>query len=435
MNDEFTTMFVRQRYTPVLLAVFVFLINSTGEAEDFGTKASQADSTARPDVTVPVSIIEALEKQAAAMREIYVQFSETRLGTNMVGGRRTTEHRFYADGRSFRDQSEKLAQVGESAAHILDVSFDGEHLFVGAHTGTKLIPAMLQKQSIIDESDPNFSKKGWEVNYLEAAGFYFPQRVSELVDFYSIEPLVLRYSKQAESMAISSNRSDVAVTCRVPDNVVIAARKMDMDKYEAYLRKTYQASPEMVTNELTVYEHLRDLPPIRVVTLTLDGTHGYAVSEHREMTSDGRLILSIHCSDWKHHKEKDIWLPGTCSAFYYANEFGFTAFANTPIWTNLLSLKHVEFRAHGDTVFSLDRDPFYKQPGVAVADHTLPEASTQILHQVVFTVGGDGTLLRASADSVIPELRNSRFRLVMLAILMVPLVAVFWLKVGRTKRT
>src|SRR5207245_843732 len=125
-------------------------------------------------------------------------------------------------------------------------------------------PAFLGKYLVADATDPDRTKKLSEFPYLDAAGFYAPERISELQQFFSIEPLVLRYLKQNGATRI--------------------------EKAGENLRVTY-------------------MTPERTVTVLLDPKLGFAVAEREEWTGAGKRIVRIESQDFKYYEAASIWLP------------------------------------------------------------------------------------------------------------------------------
>ena len=345
------------------------------------------------DSVVPQEATERLAAQAAAMNRFYVEFKKSEVDGDLVDYGGPTTYVIYCEGTRFSIRYRRLTlRKGRSIPHDHETSYDGRVVYAcDLEEGTR-VPAVVVKYLVGDDSDPDRTKRRWECEYLDVLGFFAPERLSELEQFSGVEPLVLHYLKESTSTRVERVGDTLRVTVRVPDNILVAAREMDLAQYEKYLN-TRQRSPAASSNELAEIGRLRGITPERTVSFVLDAKRGYGATQREEMTGAGQLMLRTYSEGWTYYKDAGIWLPRRCVALHYMRPFMYKDFSDQPVVTNTFEVRHLDFSVHPDIPFS----PDYRTPGTMILDRTVVESRSRPDHQVGYTIGADGETLRGAA--------------------------------------
>ena len=353
---------------------------------------------------VPPEVIDQLEKQAADMRVFYAEFS----GTEQEPGRQAnlmTYYVYFDEGRFYERRHYMIRGAGgQWQPHDHENAFDGKFFFFGDRQENNIeTPALLYKYWPTDRTDPDRIKSVAQFPYLDAAGFYAPNRIAEIDSFSGIEPLALRYLKQSKETQVEHVGDNLRITVRVPDPYLLALRETDLEKQIQHLQKS-ASSPEFKARRIAGWRKLREAIPERIVTFVLDPKRGYGVLEREERTAAGRQFLGVDSQAWQHHSDQDIWLPGKSTINWYTSMDEFDSFTNTPVFTISCELTRIEFGPHTNIQCVLD----YNLPGTAVTDRTTPEARTAASHQVGYTAAANGTMLRNNAGSIVAEMSRGQ---------------------------
>ena len=251
------------------------------------------------------------------MEVVYLEFTQLLAAPSLDDGAVRKAYFVYFEGSHFYDRTQRLRKrAGQLILHNHDVWFDGDILYVGDSDGTSaFFPGVTTKYLIADATEPERPKKRWEFPHLDAAGFYAPERMTELQQWLSVESMVLRYLKQSDSTIVEEAGENLRLTVVVPDRFLVGAREMDIE----WLRKTLDprlSSPDLIAKEIEMYERARKLKPEQTVTFLLDPKHGYGVAEREETNAEGQRTLRVTSEDWKYYESAGIWLPLGASALY-----------------------------------------------------------------------------------------------------------------------
>lgn len=377
------------------------------------------------DASFPPEVSAQLERQAAAMQQIYLEFSESWIESGKSPSEPNT-YSVYFDGKRFYERNHFVRQYnGKPQPHDHENGFDGILLYFGDLEQSTERPAYLSKYSPEDSTDPDRIKKVLICPYVDAAGFYMPERVMELPSYSGIESLVIRYLGQSLFTKVEKEGQNIRLTVRAPDRYLSALRQMDLDQRTKELNRS--ASPaEFIAKRLEAYNRLRGLSPERSVTFLLDASHGYCIAEREESTAAGQRFVRYQSKNWKYYSETGIWLPAECLVYWYTDQDNFDTFSDEPILKTTLSLTSIRFRPQAKIQFALDQRADYKRPGTVITDRSSPEARSKPLHQVSYTVAGDGVLLRGMAESVSKEMKRGRL---MVWFIGINLAVISWLAI------
>lgn len=383
---------------------------------------------------LPPDGLDRLEKQKSAMRTIYFEFREVLSGSGSekasFGGE--SAYSAYFEGGHFYQRKRSVRDVNaRPTPHDRDTAFDGDSFYFG-NPRQASGPAYLTRFSAADVTDPDRWRIFVQFTYLDAAGFYAPERITELTDFACIEPLVLHELKEGNITKVQDVNEHLMITVRVPDRYLLSLREMDMGRYREEL-ESRTTNKAWIAKWMRTYERLRDMQPERTVSFLLDPQHGYAVTEREEWTAAGQRILLVQSEGWKYHAEADIWLPSRCVASFYTRPAELDEFFDRPIRTITSDLTLVEF-VRRDVQFALDQRSDYKHPGTVVTDRTVPEARASRDHKVIYTVAANGTQLKGMALSVADHRGHRRFVLWFIAVNAFILSALVAAKVRTARR-
>jgi len=373
---------------------------------------------------LPPEVREQFAKHVAAMKLFHLEFSDLWFESGFVGGSQARSWSIDFEGGHFYYRKERVSsEKGNSITYVSEVSFDGDIVYT-AQPGPRV---HLTKFSVTDAADPYYTRKRWEFPYFDAAGFYVPERMSELKEFASIEPLVVHYLKESDSTKVENEGENVRITARVPDPESVAAHGIDLDRYQKFLEASRPGHPETVAKEIAIYKRLQSTTPRRIVSFLLDPKHGYGVVEREERTEGGQRIVRTQVKDWKYFEKGTIWLPGQCVVWFHTLPGELDKFSDEPTSTNTFILKLVDFEGGRNIQFALDQKSDYQKAGATIHDRTVVEARANPNHGVTYTVAADGKLLRTSAEKV----RTRRFFWIMFLILLaIPPLFLFirWLR-------
>jgi len=287
-------------------------------------------STNGAKAKLPPEALAQLEKQKAAMRAIYLEFTESRRGTvNTYTGDVVPSYSAYFDGNQFRQRQHPPGQDYERA-------FDGENVY-NDEAG-----ALSISKTSVAAADSGWVFRFVEWPYLDAASIYAPIYISELDRFSSPEPLVLHYQQQSDSTKVESVGENLRVTFQVADRWLARVRQLDAEKYRRDLERAPN-TPQYVASEMEHVKRLKAMKPTRTVAFLLDPKHGYGVAEREEWTAAGQRIVRIQSSDWKFYEGAGIWLPSRCVATYYTSPYWLNDFSDQSVLTVTNELKLVEF--------------------------------------------------------------------------------------------
>jgi hypothetical protein len=375
------------------------------------------DSVVEKDL--PIEVDNQLHKLASAMQRVYLEVSELHPNysepiTNTV----------YFEGNHFYAHKHYLTERNKKfEPHDHETAFDGSKFYFGDIGTTLSRPANLTVFAVADETDPDRVKPLIELPYLNAAGFHVPERIIELSQFPSLEPLVVYYLKQSVSTTVENKNGKLQIKVRVPDATLLAARAMDLDKRREELKRSLN-TPEFNDKLIKGYERLRSMTPEKIVTFVLDPKYGYGTVSREEQTADGKRIVDIKSEEWV-NQDVGIWLPGRCVVSWFTSRLEYEPFSDVPIFTTEFLLKRADF-SQRDIAFVLD----YKKAGTSIADRTTSEARASALHQINYTKAADGRTLRLSAGGISPEMRHTlRYGWIVVFILLSGFpVYIFWRK-------
>jgi carboxypeptidase Q len=289
------------------------------------------------------------EKQSAAMQAGYFEFTETTRGalTNWDYGVANT-YRAYFDGNRFYRQEK--APGYESYDN--EVAFDGQTVWQRNRDAVR-------RCSLADAPGALPSRLvRWP--YLDAAGIYAPQYISELEGFSSMQPLALHYLEQGKPTKVEAAGEKVRVTFRVADEL---ANIQSRDP-----KKHLGDRPDATASKRGAETAAK---PARTVVMLLDAKHGYGIAEREEWNAGGQRIGHLRSEEWKFYESAGIWLPSRCVATYYARPRVFVAeYSEQSIHFVTNELKYVEF-GKKDISFGFEQ----KKPDRRIFDRTSAAAS------------------------------------------------------------
>lgn len=273
----------------------------------------------------PFDVRQQLEKQRIAIQAVYFEFTEVSHG-NLTNWDYAVAPSFsaYFDGNRFY-QHEMDGPGFEQ--YEKEIAFDGQAIWqrdTGRTTRCSLAdaPALLS---------PRFAR--WP--YLDAAGIYAPQHVSEIDHFSSLEPLALHYLEHDEVTKVETVGGKLQVTFQVEDELA-KVQKTGLESLRS-ARRGSTATKRKATVET---------PPnaTRKVVLVLDPQHGYAVAQREDWSVAGQRFGSLRSDDWKFYDAAGIWLPGRCIASYYSRPRYFEgAVSQSPVHLVTNELRRIEF--------------------------------------------------------------------------------------------
>lgn len=357
-----------------------------------GSMYAQPTTNEDTNTELPLDVREQLEKQAAAMAAIYLEYTYAcaRAGYAEFISTCFNANRFYRRTQRTRGKGKGL---------ICEDAFDGEIFYFGEPEvlGGVMEPARLGKYLVNDETDPDHWRRLFEFPYLDGASFYAPVSIAEVKAFSSIEPLLLRYLKENDSTKVKKVGENLQVTVRITDPEVVRAQKVDLDRQRQLLEAGPNSS-EAVAKQIEHLKVLQDMTPKRTVKFVLDPKRGYGVIERENWNAVGHRTVRIQSDKWKYYKPEGIWLPSRCDILYYED-------ASDKVRTKFTcELKQIEFSPRTNVQFALD----YRKAGTLIRDRTTPEARTNTYHEVTYTVAADGMLLRDAAADVMREINRRR---------------------------
>jgi hypothetical protein len=375
-----------------------------------------------------------LEKQAAAMATIHLEYSETQTGEDVpsyYGG--TTTYSTYFDANRFYLRTIYLYNNRSGKHTIHEDAFDGTFFYYGDPERDFGPPGILTKYLPSDITDPERSQSIY-FRYFEAAGFYPPQSIADLNASSYIQSLVLHYIKESDSTTIEKKGENLYVTVYVPDPLIVRAQATDLEKQRETLRPLRNGT-NWINKEIETLKEMKTLIPRRTVKFVLDSKHGYGVVERDDFTASGQKIVHVQSDKWKYYETADVWLPNRCIESYYTGRFAYTEFSDQPRLTVMFELNHVDFGPQTNAQFALN----YDKPRSLIVDRTTPEAQENPDHKVTYTVAANGTLLRGVALNVLPEMNRARhwfWICVFLVLLGLPLIVFLiqhWRNLGKPK--
>src|SRR5438034_74655 len=249
--------------------------------------------------TLPVEVREQLEKQRAALRTVYFEFEQTTLRNDREV---TYTNTAYFEGDRFRVKAPS------------DVSFDGELMWlVSTHPRNVRPPFILRKTKIRNttETTPSFNELYWRLPYFEAAGIYFPPYPKDVRTFEALEPMVLRFVENSESIEIMPEGAHLRLRFYVDDWVLLNSREIDPVMFRKQI-EGMPISPERKSYEVSILQKTRTMVPKRTVSMLLDSNHSYVPLEREDRSADGQLIARYGVQEWKYFADVAIWLPAKC---------------------------------------------------------------------------------------------------------------------------
>lgn len=381
-----------------------FISSASGQFNIDGNAAKSASDGPGTNMAIlPQEVSRLLEKQRAAMKMLYVEYSDTLFRSNRIFTNKTTA---YFQGNRFTASNDER-----------EYSFDGKNAWIGGravYMGRS--PFSLEKFLPGDSSDKELTYLYWKLSYFNAAGIYAPAFLTEVNDFSSLEPLVLHYAANSDATTVRREGDNFSITMHTDDDYLNNERKRDLVHYRKLLDNGANP-PEYINKALANVRRLQAMVPKRTVSMLLDSQHGYSVAERKEWTAAGQLIACFQADNWKFYENAGIWLPGRCVVINYATPYTFEVFSDQPLQTNVFELTRAEFGERNEK-FVFSEKSKYKQSGTQIADRTLPEARDRGNGLVVFTVGASGDLLRASASLAAHEANPVR-RTIIICILLV----------------
>ena len=324
------------------------LLLATGAA----TIAVQQAAWDSNKLQLPLEVREQLEKQKAALKNVYLELTERSEG-KLTGHDYSETHSYcaYFDGRTF-SLEERLSQQEK---YDNTFTFDGKNFWWHSHRNRRITKAPLAAAASVIK----FRLKQWP--YMHAAGVYAPEFVPEIERFSGLEPLALHYLRHGKLNEVETVGQDLQLTfeVQVPEMVVI--QNMDLEAYQRDL----DASPnsaEWKAAEIDRVKRVKAMKPTRTVSLLLDSKHGYAVAQRDEWNAAGQKLIHAESDDWKISETTGVWLPGRCIVTCYARPLLYVDdLSAEPVHTITYELKRVEFGKQ-DIPFALDARTGSPQP-------------------------------------------------------------------------
>lgn len=261
---------------------------------------------------LPADVRAALEKQREVLRNVYSEFSQTRSGSlnnyDYAPAPKITGN--FSDGHFYRHE-----RIPGFESYENEESFDGES-YCRRQSGGPITKCLLADLSNLSPT----TFLDW--SYLQSAGIYVPGFIREVPRFQSAEPLVLQYLKESSATDVELVGHNVKLTMQVTDELA-----------------RLQAEALKKEDEGQHKQH-----PTRKVVLVLDAAHGYAIAEREEWNVKNERFCKIVSDRWQHYEEPGIWLPGRCTACYFARPRLFiTEVSDQTIHTVVSELDCVKF--------------------------------------------------------------------------------------------
>jgi hypothetical protein len=298
---------------------------------------------------LPPEAIAQLEKQKAAMRYIYFEFTQRNSGTLT-----NYNYNFAPSFSAYFEGSHFYRQYHD------EVAFDGRTIW--CRQNNRVI-----KSSMADDIGVTRHFLRWEWPYLDAAGVYAPTFIPELEHFSALEPLVLRCLERADSAKVEMVGENLRVTLEVEDISLVNMRQIDLGDYQRYEQRLPNTA-DFVAAQIENLKRMRKMKPTRTISFLLDSQHGYAVAEREEWTAAGEQIVRVVSDNWQFYKDAGIWLPGRCVASYYTRPRSIIDFSKEPVHFATNELKLVEF---GKKSISFDFDQ--SKPNRRIFDRSAPQ--------------------------------------------------------------
>ncbi len=355
----------------------------------------------------PVEVNKQLEKQSAALKTLYIEVDLT----TVKNGREVTYlQTAYFEGDRFRI-------VAPS-----DVSFDGEMLWlVGTRPPGQHPSAIIRKTKIRNttEKTPSFNELYWRFPYFEAAGIFGPHYPRDIAAFKSLEPALIRFAENNETLEIKPEGAQFRVRGSVDDWVLLNFREIDLVTYQKQLERG-NFEPERVSREIASLRKACARIPKRTVSMLLDAKHGYLPLEREDSTAEGQLIARYSVEEWKYFQDVEAWLPAKCTASYFTNPYDLNTFSQEPVQRIRMNLKKAEFTAR-KTEFVLINAPEYRVAGNEVHDETIKNAPDGVRTPVILTLAADGRVLQHSIAVVETSIATHRLWIwIVLSVFAVP---------------
>ena len=318
---------------------------------------SESGST-RPMIGLPPDLRQHLVKQKAALRNIYLEFTETDRGTLTNWGYDVAPaYAAYFAGSHF------YWHIVPGVGYELDereVAFDGQTIWERGANPINMKCSLADAPALL-------SSRLVQWPYLDSAGFYAPQYLSEVAHFTSLEPLALHYLDHGEPIQVEAVGENLRLTFQVEDELA-HVQKTALEEQRSSLHAT--TPPKERHPELGEVSKPNDLKPTRTVVLLLDPQHGYGIAEREEWNAAGQRIGRLVSKDWKFYESPGIWLPNRCVASYYARpRIYVTEFSELPVHFVTNELKRVEF---GEKNLPFAFDP--PKSGQGIFHRTTPDA-------------------------------------------------------------
>jgi len=377
----------------ILLPIGTLICVLSGLSETLYGQTAHKDAP----LDLPKDVRIELEKQAAAMATIHIEYTVARSGdVGEIYGGPETDVVYFNFGRFYQRIDFPRRNLEGKVQHwIHENAFDGTVFYFGDPTyPVSGVAPRYTKYSSTDATDPNRRMRLFEFLYLDYAGFYVPGNVADLEE-PDIEALVLHAVERGNLTRIDKVGDLISVTVEIDDPILMAAKQTSLQRERKQLEGGRNSS-EFVAGEIEILKKKQAMIPKRTVAFTLDSKLGYSVVERDEWTAAGQKIVEIRSEKWKYYERIGVWLPGRCVAAYRTNPLNLTQFSDQPSLILTADLKLVEFGSQHKVQFKLD----YKEPGTIIADRTTPEARQRPNHQLEYTVAADGSVLRGIALDV-----------------------------------
>ena len=193
---------------------------------------------------LPVEVQALLNNQMRAMKHVYLEFSEKweGIGTNANNYRGSNNQAIWFEANRFyvRKSNGPDPLVPKALRRIEEFAFDGDLFYVGNFEEETERPdyRVLIKYLVSDKGDPERNQLMLTFPYFDAAGFYAPQRISDMEEFSGIETLVLRSLGQAITSQVQLSNNSLRLTARVPDRYLNEMREANLVKVQKELNST-----------------------------------------------------------------------------------------------------------------------------------------------------------------------------------------------------
>src|SRR5881392_307583 len=159
-------------------------------------------------IQLPPEMRQQWEKQKVALRAVYIEFTETSRGilTNWDYVAAPAYSAYFAGSHIY--QHERIPGAGY-AGYEREVAFDGQTIW-------RRNTDEVSKCSLAD-APALLSSRLVRWPYLDAAGIYAPEYISELGRFSSLEPLALHYLKHSEPTKVEAVGENLRLTFQLDD--------------------------------------------------------------------------------------------------------------------------------------------------------------------------------------------------------------------------